>query len=114
MRIANLFSSLPVSPDAEVFEPLLSAPAFLLERIVSTGQATPPGEWLEQERDEWVMLASGSARLSFEGEESEVTLQPGDYVVIPAGCRHRVAWTDPARPTVWLALHVDPAASETP
>jgi cupin 2 domain-containing protein len=25
--------------------------------------------------------------------------------MIPARCRHRVAWTDPAVDTVWLAIH---------
>ena len=32
-------------------------------------------------------------------------LKPGDYVHIPAHARHRVAWTDAAQPTVWLAVH---------
>jgi len=32
-------------------------------------------------------------------------LRPGDWVAIPAHARHRVAWTDPDQPTVWLALH---------
>ena len=32
---------------------------------------------------------------------------PGDYVHIPAHRRHRVAWTDPAQATVWLAVHYD-------
>ena len=31
-------------------------------------------------------------------------LQPGDWLLIPAGCRHRVAETGPD--TVWLAVHV--------
>ncbi len=26
-------------------------------------------------------------------------------MLIPAGVRHRVAWTDPERPTIWLAVH---------
>jgi cupin 2 domain-containing protein len=30
---------------------------------------------------------------------------PGDHVHIPAHRRHRVEWTDPAQPTVWLAVH---------
>jgi cupin 2 domain-containing protein len=32
-------------------------------------------------------------------------MRPGDWLVIPARRRHRVEWTDPERPTVWLALH---------
>jgi cupin 2 domain-containing protein len=30
---------------------------------------------------------------------------PGDWLEIPARCRHRVAWTDPNQETVWLAVH---------
>ena len=36
------------------------------------------------------------------------TLQPGDHLLIPAHCRHRVAWTDSASETLWLALHLPP------
>ena len=35
-------------------------------------------------------------------------MRPGDYVHIRAHVRHRVAWTDPNRETVWLALHHEP------
>jgi hypothetical protein len=64
-----------------------------------------------QERDEWVMLAQGAAKLVFE-KEGEVSLEPGDFLVIPAGTRHRVEWTDPAKETVWLALHYEAARGE--
>ena len=32
-------------------------------------------------------------------------LGPGDYVDLPAHRRHRVEWTTPDEPTVWLAIH---------
>jgi len=32
--------------------------------------------------------------------------RPGDHVFLPAHKRHRVTWTDPDRPTVWLAVHI--------
>jgi cupin 2 domain-containing protein len=105
MEIGNLFADLPPNQAAEVFEPLLEHAGMTLERIVSTGQATPAGEWLQQDRHEWVMLVSGRAALRFEGEEGERVLQPGDYVLIAARCRHRVEWTDASQPTIWLALH---------
>jgi cupin 2 domain-containing protein len=76
-----------------------------LERIVSTGQATPEGRWYDQERNEWVAVLSGSAGLLFEGEAGIRVLRPGDHVLIPAHRRHRVAWTDPQQQTVWLAIH---------
>lgn len=110
MEIRNLMAPLPSVTEAEVFEALLEQPGFLLERIVSTGQATPPGQWLEQDRHEWVLLIAGSAALRFEGSAEHLELKPGDHVLIPAGCRHRVEWTDPTQPTIWLAVHYPPAS----
>jgi cupin 2 domain-containing protein len=101
----NIFADFAASRAAEQFADLLAAPGLRLERIVSLGQATPPGEWLDQERAEWVILLRGAARLSFEGEGGACDLRPGDFVNIPAHCRHRVEWTAPDEPTIWLALH---------
>lgn len=89
----------------ERFDALVSTPGVLIERIVSRGHATPRGEWFDQETNEWVLVVSGSAGLRFESEASVRTLRAGDYVNIPAHCRHRVEWTDSAEPTVWLAVH---------
>ena len=102
IEIANLFANVTPGLAAERFEPLVETQSLRLERIVSAGHATPPGEWYDQERDEWVVLLSGAAKLLFEGEP-ELLLRPGDSVHIPAHRRHRVEWTD--TPTVWLALH---------
>lgn len=33
-------------------------------------------------------------------------LVPGDPLFIPAGTTHRVTFTDPDRPTIWLAIHL--------
>ena len=79
----------------------------MLERIVSTGQSTPAGEWYDQGKDEWVILLSGGAGLFFEGDEEVKVMRPGDYVFIPARRRHRVEWTDARVPTVWLALYYE-------
>ena len=76
-----------------------------IERIVSTGQASPPGFWYDQDWGEWVVLLSGAARLRLAEEAEARRLAPGDWVDIPAHCRHRVEWTDPDQPTVWLAVH---------
>jgi cupin 2 domain-containing protein len=51
------------------------------------------------------MLLQGQARLAIEGLAEEIVMNPGDAVLLPAHCRHRVAWTPPGRITVWLALH---------
>jgi cupin 2 domain-containing protein len=76
-----------------------------IERIVSTGQASAPGFWFDQDWAEWVLLLAGSAGLLFEGEAEPQVLRPGDHLLIAAHRRHRVAWTDTKRPTVWLAVH---------
>ena len=101
----NLFRPAPAPAAGEVFETLLVTPGFQLERIVSTGQATPAGEWLCQDRAEWVVVLAGRATLQFDGEAAPRPLEPGDHMLIPPGRRHRVAWTDPAQTTIWLALH---------
>jgi len=101
----NLMSLLPTSTPDEVFEPLLETQGLRLERIISTGQVTPPGEWLVQDWDEWVVLLTGGARLMIEGESAPRELRPDDWIIIPAKLRHRVEWTSQDPPTVWLALH---------
>lgn len=104
-ELKNIFA--PVADrHAETFELLLERPGIRFERIVSSGQATPPGEWYDQPGDEWVLLLAGSAGLLIEGEPAPRKLQPGDYLLLPAGCRHRVEWTDSAAATVWLACHI--------
>jgi cupin 2 domain-containing protein len=105
--VGNLLQGLPDAAQGEVFEALVRTGDVLVERIVSQGQASPPGVWYEQSRAEWVLLLQGAARLEWENGE-QVALQPGDYVLIAAGRRHRVAWTERAGPTVWLALHFLP------
>jgi cupin 2 domain-containing protein len=105
MKPQNLFSPLPAVMPEEIFTTLLQGTQFKLERIVSDGQATPVGEWYDQETHEWVLLLSGSASLVFEGEIEECVLRPGDYIHIPAHQRHRVEWTDGRQKTVWLAVH---------
>jgi cupin 2 domain-containing protein len=109
VSIVHLLADLPPSGRDEVFEPIVERPGVRLERIVSSGQSTPPGTWYDQEQDEWVMVVAGAARLCIEGQ-GVFAMQPGDSVLLPAHCRHRVEWTDPAQPTVWLALHVWPGA----
>ena len=101
----NIFADLPAASVEEELTDLLARPGLRIERIVSTGQASPPGFWYDQPHDEWVILLSGGAGLAIDGED-EMRLEPGDYVYLPAHTRHRVTWTDATVPTVWLAVHV--------
>jgi cupin 2 domain-containing protein len=89
LTAGHLLSGIPLSPAAEVFEPLVQATGLRLERIVSTGQATPAGEWLVQDWDEWVLLLAGEAKLLIAGEAVPRELRPDDWINIPAGVRHR-------------------------
>jgi cupin 2 domain-containing protein len=105
----NLFADISAAStgDEEEFTALLARPGLKIERIVSRGQASPPGFWYDQQENEWVIVLKGSARLRFGGEPGERTLYAGDYVFIPAGKRHRVEWTSPTEQTVWLAVHFE-------
>lgn len=104
--IDNLFSALPVNSVAdEELLPIFQHGATRIERIVSTGQSSPPGFWYDQDGAEWVLLLSGAASLRFEDEPVARSLKPGDFVAIAPHRRHRVERTDPEEKTVWLAVH---------
>lgn len=105
MITGNLFANIAHPLPNEQIVELLSAQNIRIERIVSTGQATALDEWYDEDRSEWVLLLAGSAGLIFEGESEPLLLEPGSYVHIAAHVRHRVAWTDPLVPTIWLAVH---------
>jgi cupin 2 domain-containing protein len=102
--LTNLLADIPADLPEELIQILLSTPDVRIERIVSLGHALPDGFWYDQEDHEWVLLLKGAARLRFEGEET-IELRPGAFVNIPARRRHRVEWTDPHEPTIWLAIH---------
>jgi cupin 2 domain-containing protein len=105
---ASLFGDLPVAASSqEQFTELLSRPGLRIEKIVSTGQASPAGFWYDQPQAEWVVLLRGRARLRFEDEAHSRALVPGDFVDIAPHRRHRVEWTAADEPTVWLAVHYD-------
>lgn len=99
----NLIANLPTSLAAEAITPLVQSATVRIERIVSTGQASAPDFWYEQEEDEWVAVLTGEGTVEF-ADGRTVRLGSGDWLNLPAGCRHRVAATSPAEPTVWLAV----------
>jgi cupin 2 domain-containing protein len=106
VKAGSLKEGHPAGPlAAELTETLCRRPELRIERIVSTGQATPEGQWYDQEDDEWVLLVAGAAHLLVAGEARERELGPGDWLLLPAHCRHRVTRTESDPPTVWLAIH---------
>ncbi len=105
VKAGSLLNRLPAGPlPREAVEVLVERPGIRIERIVSTGQVTPAGQWYDQDTDEWVLVVEGRARLRIEGEANDRELGAGDFILLPAHCRHRVVWTDDKRPTVWLAV----------
>ena len=101
----NLFDHIPKDLPDEVFQTLAQSKSMKIERIISRGHATPDGEWYDQSQNEWVILLSGAALLTIEGRPEPVKLTAGDYLMLEAGLRHRVDWTDPDQESVWLAVH---------
>lgn len=102
MLSGNLFDLLPTPLAEEAVTTLAKGTRVRVERIVSRGHTSPPDFWYDQDDAEFVLLVAGGAVIEF--EDSRRTLGPGDWVDIPAHVRHRVAWTDPARDTIWLAV----------
>lgn len=101
----NLLAEVPDKLDAEQTRSLGGDRRTRIERIVSTGQASPPGFWYDQDHAELVVVMAGAALVRIAGESAPRRLEAGDWIDIPAHCRHRVEWTDPASPTIWLAIH---------
>ena len=83
----------------------MNSGAVRIERIVSSGQPTPEGDWYDQDQDEWVVLLRGGACIRLEDPEESIELLPGDFLNIIAHRRHRVEWTHADEPTLWLAVH---------
>lgn len=105
--VNNLFSGIPDALPREVSETLLDAGTLRVERIVSRGHVSPADFWYDQPENEWVLLLTGAAQISFD-DGTVAALAPGDHLFIPAHRRHRVAWTDPEQNTVWLAIFFSP------
>ena len=105
----NLFKNIPDKLPKELFETLVENEQIQIERIVSRGHASPEEGWYDQDRDEFVLLLKGAARLLFEYWRYW-DMGPGDWQEIPAHVKHRVAWTDGEGETIWLAAPFRPGA----
>jgi cupin 2 domain-containing protein len=103
----NLLAHIPSELPDELIQTLLTADSVRIERIISYGHASPPGFWYCQPEHEWVLIVQGAAHLKViaeNGTEQTIELNRGDYYHFPAQQRHRVDWTTPAEPTIWLAV----------
>ena len=99
---ANIFDDLPQHLPAELVTRLLDSADVRIERIISHGHASAADFWYDQSHHEWVIVLKGAARLQF--EDCMVEMKVGDFINIPAFKKHRVDWTTPDEPTVWLGV----------
>jgi len=100
----SMYEGIPAKLPEEMVETLCTSGKVRIERIVSRGHASPPGFWYDQKENEFVLVLSGSAGVTLADTGETVVLKAGDYLNIPAGAKHRVAWTDPDGDTVWIAV----------
>jgi cupin 2 domain-containing protein len=101
-NIKNIFEALPDQLPKELVQILVRGADVRVERIISHGHVSAADFWYDQAQAEWVIVLKGAARLQF--EDGMVEMKPGDFVNIPAFKKHRVDWTTPDEPTVWLAV----------
>ena len=102
-KTGNIFELPEQLPSEELFEALLEHEKILIEKVVSSGQVTPPGDWYDQEQDEWLIVLQGEGELSYE-DGSRIKLNKGDYQFIPAHQKHRVEYTSTEPPCIWLTF----------
>lgn len=102
--LTNLFADLPKTLPAELMQSLVKWPGLRIERIVSYGHASPEGFWYDQAEHEWVAVLQGAARIRLADPDELLELKPGDFVNLAAHRKHRVEWTTPDEPTIWLAV----------
>jgi cupin 2 domain-containing protein len=108
MNTGNLYNlpggAVPWEP--EFLETICSGKQVRIERIISSGHITAEESWYDQKLNEWVLLLRGKASLEFENGRV-VHLSEGDHLMIPAGKKHRVAYTSKKPECIWLAVHFE-------
>src|SRR5437868_6154456 len=93
LESGNLFGSdeWPVA-ESEHHRDLAAWPNVRIEQIESNAYASAEGEWFDQDEDEWVAVITGDAVIEF-ADGTWHAMCAGDWVVIPAHVRHRIAGT---------------------
>ena len=102
MKSSNIFNNILPYCDKEIFDTLLQNQNIKIERIISYGQTSPDSFWYDQEENEFVLLLEGEAKIEF--KDKTIALKRGDYLLIPKYTKHRVSYTLPNKPTIWLAI----------
>lgn len=99
MRRGRLLSAAEAPDSGEIGDELARLGTVVIEQIVS-GTLPAPVEY-DQDHDEWVVVVSGAAVL--EVGDVRMSLESGDWVLLPARTRHTLLETQPG--TRWLAVH---------
>ena len=99
-----LLKNIPDNLPEELFETLVKNDHVQIERIISKSHTSPKKGWYDQDKNEWVLLLKGAARLEFE-DGRVVSLGVGDWLEIVAHQKHKVVWTQPQGETVWVGVH---------
>ena len=102
--VGNLFRGFSDSIAEELTDVLIQHSDVRIERIVSTGQASPKDFWYDQNEHEWVVVLKGEAELRMKDCDATIRLGVGDHLYIAPHRRHRVESTSPSEPTIWLAV----------
>ncbi len=101
LTMPNLFDfELPLVDD-ENFTTLLSKKNVVIKRIVSNTLKTPQ-EFLQKDKDEWVVVLKGCAKLQIDGIVHK--LKAGDSIFIPANTKHTLLKTK--KVVVWLGVYI--------
>lgn len=88
-RTCNLYEGNFPEQNREVFSTLFDNGIVRVESIRSWLKT--PGEWYDQNEDEWVLLFEGEADLEI--GDKVLHLTRGDHVMIPRHTPHRVLFT---------------------
>jgi cupin 2 domain-containing protein len=105
ITVNNIYKKIPDNMPDELTDILLSKGGVKIERIVSKGHSSPDGFWYDQDKNEFVILVEGKAKLIVGEKKELVIMEKGDHFNIPAHVKHRVEWTDPENDTIWLAVY---------
>ena len=100
----NLLKNIPATLPEELLETLVQTENIHIERIISKGHTSPEEGWYDQDKNEFVLLLKGAARLEFENGRV-VSMGVGDWLEILAHQKHKVVWTEPEGETVWIGVH---------
>jgi cupin 2 domain-containing protein len=100
----NIYTGHETGDAQEMFEVIATMGDTRIEKITTLTPYSTPGEWYNQDKDEWVVLLRGNAQIEI-GDQGFVELSSGDYIFLPAHCLHRITRTSADPACIWLAVH---------